>query len=81
MYKLYHEILFDEIKTILARILFTFGRVRYVGVQRLAVLIVRVAAVVHAQRTQAQIMIYRQKQTHVKTRAHQIVYSRSPQDI
>jgi len=45
--------------------LFTFGRVRYVGVQRLAVLIVRVTAVVHAQRTQAQIMIYRQKQMHV----------------
>jgi len=49
----------------IARMLFTFGRVRYVGVQRLAVLIVRIAAVVHAQRTQAQVMIYRQKQTHV----------------
>lgn len=37
----------------------TFGRVRYVGIQWLAVLIVRVTAVVHAQRTQAQIMISR----------------------
>jgi len=46
---------------IIKQTLFTFGRVRYVGVQWLAVLIVRVTAVVHAQRTQAQIMIYRQK--------------------